>query len=71
MSALVAFSPESAQALKTLLGIDFTEATAFVTSGWALSVAANSAVPKKSKLGRGGTLIKEEIKAELKNEIQE
>lgn len=50
MAGLVAISPESASALKQLIGIDFTEASAFVTSGWMLSIAANSAI--KDKIGR-------------------
>ena len=52
MAALVAFSPENAAALKGLIGIDFSEPLAFVTSGWMLSIAANSAVPREKKIGR-------------------
>jgi FtsH-binding integral membrane protein len=55
MVLLVSLSPESAQALKGFIGIDFTEAGAFVTSGLMLAVAANqaSALTHKNKLGKG------------------
>ena len=49
-AGLVALSPESAGAFKTLIGIDFSEPFAFVTSGWMLAIAANAAV--KEKIGR-------------------
>ena len=50
MASLVAFSPDNASALKGLIGIDFAEPSAFITSGWMLSIAANAAV--KDKIGR-------------------
>lgn len=45
---IIAVSPESASAIKTMVGLDLSnEPTAFISLGWALALAANAAVKKK------------------------
>lgn len=45
---VLAVSPESASAIKTMIGLDLsTEPTAFISLGWALALTANTAVKKK------------------------
>lgn len=45
---ILAVSPESATAIKTMIGLDVSnEPAAFITLGYGLSMAANTAVKKK------------------------
>ena len=54
-SFLIAFIPESADAVSTLSGIDLTQPMAFLTSGAALAGIANWAVGTTSKDNKIGT----------------
>jgi predicted MPP superfamily phosphohydrolase len=44
---LIHIAPDAAEAIKTMIGIDYSETMAFVTSGAMLGSAANAAVKKK------------------------
>lgn len=52
---IIAFIPDAAVAIKTIVGIDLSEPMAFLVSGSMLASAANQAV--KDRLGKKGPLI--------------
>lgn len=57
---IVTFLPDSAPAIKTIVGIDLTEPMAFLTSGSALAGAANwAAGAEENKIGMAGKIRKE------------
>lgn len=48
LAFVLAVSPDSASAIKTMIGLDLSaEPTAFISLGWALAIAAQAAVKKK------------------------
>lgn len=55
LAGLMTFKPDMAEAIKSLIGIDFSEPMAFFTSGMALSSAANWAIGVKNEKNKIGT----------------